>query len=290
MSFGEFLVKLDRRGVIRLGDKLYLSLMFKQVFGRKMNWKEPKTFNEKLQWLKIHDRNPEYSKLVDKYEVKKYIAEKIGEEYVIPTIGVYDNFDEIDFGKLPERFVLKTTHDSGGVVICRDKKELDVEVARGKIERSLKQKFYKISREWPYKNVEPRIIAEDFIEDEKDLKDYKFFVFNGEVRCFKVDFDRFVKHRANYYDRNAKLLKFGEEAYPPDFEKKIKMPEKLDKMIEIAEKLAGGKRFVRVDFYDIRGKIYFGEITFYPAGGFGKLVPEEWNGRLGGYLDLENLR
>lgn len=279
-------------GVLKLiDDRLYLKLVYRFKMGKRLNLKNPETFNEKLQWLKLNNRKDIYTTMVDKSEVKKYVAEKIGEEYIIPTLGVYDNFDDIDFCKLPREFVIKCTHDSGGIVVCKDKSKLDVEKTRKKIDQCLKRNFYYFGREWPYKNVVPRIIVEKCLSDSGgDLKDYKFFVFNGKMQCFKVDFNRFTKHQANYYDVDAKLLRFGEKVCPPDFSKKIDIPKNYKKMIKLAEKLAEDVPFMRVDFYNVNGKIYFGEITLYPADGFGKFVPEKWDKKLGKMLDLEGVR
>lgn len=271
-----------------LPDETYLKWMFKGRFGKWPDLEAPKTFNEKLQWLKLYDRKPEYTKMVDKYEVKQYVAERIGEEYIIPTLGVWDSFDEIDFDTLPDQFVLKCTHDSGGLVICRDKSKLDKAAAKSKIEHCLKRDFYACSREWPYKDVKPRIIAEAYMEDTAtgELRDYKFFCFNGEVKCFKIDFDRFIKHRANYYSPEGDLLPFGESAYPPDVNKILPMPHSLKEMIDFAQKLSANIPFLRVDFYEVGKQIYFGELTFYPAAGFGFFTSEEWDLKLGEWIQL----
>lgn len=268
-------------------DKMYIKYMYGVMVEKKLDLKSPKTFNEKLQWLKLYNRNPEYCKLVDKYEVKKYIAETIGEEYVIPTLGVYDSFEEIDFDALPNQFVLKCTHDSGSAVICYNKSVFDIETARKKIERKLKSNLYWHGREWVYKELKPRIIAEQYITDDGEApEDYKFFCFSGEVKCFKVDYDRFKGHRANYYDTDGKLLKFGEKACLPDFERIVKLPDFREKMIALAAKLSTNHPFLRVDFYEVKDKIYFGELTFYPASGFGMFVPEKWDLILGDYIKL----
>lgn len=286
-----------------MSDKSYLKLRYRWQFKKKLDLKNPQTFNEKLQWLKLNDRNPEYTRMVDKYEAKKYVAEIIGEEYVIPTLGVWDKFDDIDFDTLPNQFVLKCTHDSGGLVIVKDKNLFDVEAAKRKINKCLRKNFFWLGREWPYKNVKPRIIAEQYIVDEsrmelKDFKlnnpdnpglnDYKFFCFNGVVKCFKVDFDRFIEHHANYYDENNKLLYFGELVCPPCYNRKIKMPSKLETMKLLAEKLSKSKTFLRVDFYSVGDKIYFGELTFFPASGFGSFTSEEFDNALGKYILLPN--
>ena len=255
---------------------------------RKLNLENPQTFNEKMQWLKIHDRKDIYTKLVDKYEVKKIIGEIIGEEYIIPTLGVWNKFDDIEFDKLPDKFVLKCTHDSGGLYICNDSTKFDIEQAREKITSSLKHNFFWSGREWPYKNVMPQIIAEPFIEDNelKELRDYKFFCFDGNVKVFKVDFGRFTEHHANYYDKNMQLLLLQEKEFPRDEKMKIIFPITIGKMIEMAESLSRGFSFVRIDFYDVNGHIYFGEITLYPNSGYGVIEPEEWDYKLGEWIKL----
>lgn len=270
-----------------LPDKLFIQLKFFKNFHRLPNLKHPKTFNEKLQWLKLYDRNPYYTKLVDKYEVKKIVAELIGEQYIIPTLGVWDSANDIDFEKLPDKFVLKATHDSGRVIICKDKSKLDIAKAREEMAYSLKRDFYALTREWPYKNVPRRIIAEAFIEDKSgDLKDYKFFCFNGKVEFFKVDFDRFTGHKANYYDTNWNILPFEEIVCPSDKSQMHEKPENFDKMIEFAEILAKGLPFSRIDFYNNEGNIYFGETTFFPNSGMGKFNPEEADNKLGALIKL----
>lgn len=269
-------------------DKLFLKILFKRCMDKRLNLANPQTFNEKLQWLKLYDRKPEYTTMVDKYAVKKYVADIIGEEYIIPTLGVWNHFDEIDFSTLPKQFVLKCTHDSGGLVICRDKNKLDMKAAKEKLESSLKINYYWSGREWPYKNVKPRIIAEKYMTDSctNDLYDYKFFCFGGQVKCFKVDFDRFIEHHANYYDPSGKILSFGEAELPPIYDKPIKITKNLEKMCEFAEKLTAGIPFLRADFYDVEGKIYFGELTFYPASGFGKFTDDSWDLQLGKWIEL----
>ena len=283
------LLGLDRMKLIKLNDAFYLKIIYYQTFNKKLDLSNPKTFNEKLQWLKLYDRNPEYTKMVDKYEVKKYVAEKIGEEYIIPSIGIYNSFDEINFNELPDQFVIKCTHDSGGIVICKDKSNFSIEEARKKINKCMKNNYYRSWREWPYKNVKPRIIIEKYMEDDKtkELRDYKFFCFNGKVKCYKIDLDRFVEHRANYYDDNNRLLKFGEKVFPPDFNRNVEIPKTIEKMKELARQLSQDIPFVRVDFYDVDGKIYFGEITFFPGAGFEKFIPEEYDKVLGDLITLQ---
>ena len=269
-------------------DKPFLSIRYLMTFHKRINWRNPTTFNEKLQWLKINDREQLYSKLVDKYEVKQFVANLIGEEHIIPTLGVWDKFEDIDFDELPEQFVLKCTHDSGSVLICKQKSQFDYKAARKHFHNCLKQMAYYAGREWAYKFVKPRIIAEKYMTDElgTDLKDYKFFCFNGVAKCLKVDINRFVDHHANYYDTEMVQLPFGEVLFPPDYSFKIERPAKLDVMISLAEILSAGHAFLRVDLYNINGDIYFGELTFFPACGFEEFIPEEWDYVLGNWIIL----
>lgn len=271
-------------------DKLYIKILFRLVYGRKLDLDNPKGFNQKLQWLKLYNRKPEYITMVDKYAVKEYVASKIGEEYIIPTLGIWNTPMEIEWDKLPNQFVLKTTHGGGsvGVVICKDKSVFDIESVKKKLVSSLHKDIYWYYREWPYKDVPKRIIAEEYMVDDSatELKDYKFFCFSGRVEYFKIDFDRFVSHKANYYDRDANLLPFGEVNCPPDYSKVFDKPHDLNKMIEIAEVLAKGIPFVRIDLYKVKDKIYFGEMTFYPASGLGQFCPEEWDYKLGSLIKL----
>lgn len=272
-------------------DELFLKLKFRLVMGQKLDLDNPKTFNEKLQWLKLYNRKPEYTTMVDKYAVKGYVADIIGQEHIIPTLGVWNSVDEIDWDVLPNQFVLKTTHGGGGggVIICKDKATFDKDKAKQQLHNSLNSDIYINFREWPYKDVPRRIIAEKYMLDESgyELKDYKFFCFNGSVECFKVDFDRFTSHKANYYDRNATLLPFWETVCPADHSKILDKPKLFNKMIEYAEILSKNIPFVRIDFYNINGKIYFGEITFFPAAGMGKFEPEEWDIILGKWLNID---
>lgn len=284
----KIIIKLGKASRL-IPDKLYLKAYYYNIFGQKLDLKNPKTFNEKLQWLKLHDRCPEYTVMVDKYKARDYIAEKIGEQYLIPLLGVWDNPDEIDFGKLPDQFVLKCNHNSGtGMYICKDKQKLNVEEVKKELRKGLQGNYYLMGREWPYKDVPRKIICEKYMVDSKtkELRDYKLFCFGGNVRFFKVDFGRFIEHHANYYDREGNLLSIGEADFPPIPEQSIEIPKSIEIMIELAEKLSNGIPFVRVDFYDVNGKVYFGEITFYPASGFGKLLPDTCDETLGSQITL----
>lgn len=417
-------------------DEKYLRMKWWLNMDYPLNLDNPTTFNEKLQWLKLHDHNPLYTTLVDKVAVKDYVADILGPEYIIPTLGVYDKPEDIDWDALPDKFVLKCTNDSNSVIICKDKSSLDKNMVIRKYRKALKYNYFYKGREWPYKNVPRRIIAEQFIdpvpgrkdlpdykffcfdgevkamfiatdrhvegEDVKfdffdcdfnhlpfrqghenaeimpskpanfelmkkaasklshglpnarvdfydlgdkvyfgevtlfhfggitpfdpeewdkrfgemlklpgenvcvggvfitmsqngeivinkpDLHDYKFFCFDGEVKFYKIDFDRFVKHRANYYSPEGELLHFGEAMFPPDYDRILEQPVELSKMISLSEKLSKNIPMVRVDFYNVRGRILFGEMTFYPAGGVGKFTPEEWDSKLGEWLQLPN--
>lgn len=290
MTINRILLGILNRIAVLFPDKLFLKLKFRLMMREKLDLNCPKTFNQKLQWLKLYNRKPEYTNMVDKYAVKEYVANIIGEEHIIPTLGVWNSVDEIDWDVLPNQFVLKTTHGGGGggVVICKNKANFDRDAACQILKKSMKDNIYITQREWPYKNVQKRIIAEEYMIDESgyELKDYKFFCFNGKVECFKVDFDRFTSHKANYYNRDATLLPFWETVCPADHSKTFDKPKNFNKMIEYVETLSKDIPFVRIDFYNINGKIYFGEITFFPAAGFGKFEPKEWDMILGNYLSL----
>jgi hypothetical protein len=270
-------------------DKFYLKAYYRLEMGSKLNLKEPKTFNEKLQWLKLYDRNPEYIQMVDKIAVKKYVANIIGEEYIIPTLGIWDTFEDIDFDKLPNQFVLKTNHSGGsnGVVICKDKSTLNIEAARRKLNKSLRTNYFYKTREWPYKKIKPCILAEKYLEDESglELKDYKFFCFNGEPKIIQVDFHRFEDHTRNIYDIDWKLLdlkiKFKND---PNFI--INKPLELNKMLEFASILSKNIPHLRVDFYYANGKIFLGELTFYHGSGTENFIPNNWNYKLGCWIEF----
>lgn len=269
-------------------DEDYLKLMYKIILNKELNLKNPETFNEKIQWLKLNDRNLEYTNLVDKYKVREFIADSIGEEYLIPLIGKWENFDDIDFSKLPNKFVLKCTHDSGGIVICKNKNELDVKQAKQKIEKALKRNYYDRSKEWPYKNVEPLIICEKYMEDnnDEDLKDYKFMCFNGEVKCSFVCSNRRSLNglKVDFYDRDWNFMDF--KRHYPNSGKVIYKPKNYEKMILLAEKLSKNFTFVRIDFYEVNEKIYFGEFTLYPGSGFEEFTPEKYDYLLGSWIKL----
>ena len=269
-------------------DKVYLVLLYRRVFNKKLNIDNPKSFNEKLQWLKLYYRDPLYTTLVDKYAVKAYVAEKVnnGSLNIIPTLGIWDSFEDIKFDQLPEQFVLKTTHDSGSVCICKDRNTFDYKKAKKILTKSLKHNYYLNDREWPYKDVPRRIIAEQYMVDESgtELKHYKFFCFNGEPRLMFVATDRPADTRFDYFDINFNHLPFMQGF--PNSSKEINKPKGWVTMIEIAKMLSANIPHVRIDLYDINGKIYFGEYTFFHNSGFVPFKPEEWDYKIGNLLEL----
>lgn len=281
------------RPIIRslpFADKWYLNIRYSKKFGKNPDWKNPTTFNEKLQWLKINYRKDEFTKMVDKYAVREYITEKIGKEYLIDLVGgPWENPEDIDFDALPNQFVLKCTHDSGSVFICKDKKNFDIAEVKKKISKALKFNMYWYGREWPYKNVKPRIIAEKYMVDESgtELKDYKLFCFQGTPEILFIACDRYVENtetKFNFYDMDFNLLPFTHGH--PNSDAPIKRPASLEKMKELASILSAGLPHLRVDFYDINGRIYFGELTFFHHSGFVPFEPEFWDKKLGDMINL----
>jgi hypothetical protein len=287
------LIRVGKNSFLKkMSDEKYLKMIFEDAMGYPLNLKNPKTYNEKLQWLKLYDRKPVYTKMVDKYEAKKYAADIIGEEHIIPTLGVWDSFDEIDFDTLPEQFVLKCTHDSGGLVICRDKSKLNKEAAREKIERCLQRNYFWSSREWPYKDVKPRVIAETYMEDEneaKGLTDYKFFCFNGKPEMIYVSqgLEDHSTASISFYDMKGLPMPFRRRDFKP-MKEGFQVPANFDTMAEFAGRIAKAIMcpFVRVDLYSVNGKIYFSEITFFPCSGMVPFEPKEWDEILGSWIDL----
>lgn len=271
-----------------MDDRKYVEFLWKQRMDYPLNLDNPKTFNEKLQWIKLYDHNPIYTKMVDKYEAKEYVASKIGEQYIIKTLGVWDRFEDIDFSTLPNQFVLKCTHDSGGLVICKDKSKIDFSYTKKKLKKALRQNYYLHSREWPYKNVRRRIIAEEYIEDSKtqELRDYKFFCFNGSVKAMFIATDR--QNREEPYfdffdmDFNHIDMRHGHPNAPILPEK----PQHFDLMKELASKLSDGFKEVRVDFYEANGKVYFGELTLFHHSGNLPFDPPKWDRIWGEWIQL----
>ena len=278
-----------------IGDEAYIKLVFRAVMGKNLNLNSPKTFNEKLQWLKLYDRRPEYPALVDKYRVREYIKEKLGEDYLIPLLQVWSAPEAVDFDLLPDRFVMKCNHNSGlGLCICKDKASLDKQSARTEIAKGFYQDYFATGREWPYKSVEHRIIAEKYMCDDdsvplnqQELTDYKFYCFNGYVDCVMICFDRASGDTKFYFfDKDWKLKRInkrGKEA-PADFS--LPKPDCLDEMFEIAATLSVGIPFVRVDLYQSNGHVYFGEMTFYPQSGWDPNYLPETDAYFGRLIDL----
>jgi hypothetical protein len=259
--------------------------MFPVCNGYKLDLDNPKTFNEKLQWLKLYYHKPEFSVMVDKAEAKKYVASIIGEEHIIPTLYVYHSAEEIDFNKLPEQFVLKCTHDSSDLTICKNKSQLNKKNVLKQLKKGLKHNYFYIGREWAYKNVAPRIIAEKYLTDDgEELKDYKIFNFGGEPKIIEVDYDRFKNHKRQLFTLNWERINAYYEY--PDNDKIIEKPKQLDIMLNFARKLSKGHPFIRTDFYIVNDKVYFGELTFYPHCGFGHITPFEFDLEMGNWIIL----
>lgn len=281
--------KLSGLGLLNwIPDCMYLKICYRGEMHKKLNLKEPKTFNEKLQWLKLHDRKPEHTMMVDKYEAKRYVASIIGDEYIIPTLGIWERFEDIDFSTLPNQFVLKCTHDSGGLVICKDKNKLNIDEAKNKIQKCLTRNYFYSGREWPYKNVKPQIIAEKYMtdsEDSQELTDYKIHCFNGVPRVILVCRNRFGNMTEDFFSENWEHIPV-ERPNHPNAAVRIEEPDELKQMIDLAEKLSKDIPFVRTDFYTINKKIYFGEMTFFPASGMEAFKPEEYDHIWGEWITL----
>lgn len=280
--------RLNRHKVLRLlPDEAYLKIRFRLKLNKQLNLKAPKTFNEKLQWLKLNDRKPIYTTMVDKFAAKKLFAEKIGEQYVVPCVGgPWKSFEEIDFDALPNRFVLKTNHDSGGVVICKNKEDFDKEKARAVFKKHLARSYYWSSREWPYKNVKPCIFAEEFLDDGSGdaICDYKFFCFNGVPKVMYLSRDKSEDPRTDFFDMDYHHLDMRmrdphADVLPPK-------PVRFEEMKRIAAELSNGIPHVRVDFYMIGDKLYVGETTFFHCSGFVAVKPDSWNLTMGSWIAL----
>lgn len=271
-------------------DELYVKMRYSYCIGKRLNLKKPETFSEKLQWLKLYNRRPEYTIMVDKYAVKEYVANKIGKEFIIPTIGVWNKPNEIDWDLLPNQFVLKTTHDSGGIVICRDKSKLDRNAAIKKLEYAITHDNYSITREWPYKNVPRRVIAEKYVEsnpESHDLPDYKFFCFNGVVKALFIATGRNIpgeKVKFDYFDADFNHLPLRQSHN--NAETMPSKPRKFELMKMIASKLSEGIPHVRVDLYEVGESVLFGELTFFHYSGTVRFHPEKWDKIFGDMLTL----
>ena len=282
---------LGGRGFFKwMSDRTYLKIAYRLNLHEKLNLDNPEGYNAKLQWMKLYDHRPEYVRMVDKYEAKRYVAHIIGDQYIIPTIGVWDRFDDIDFGKLPNKFVLKCTHDSGGLVICKDKRKFNKSEAKEKIEGCLRKNYYWQGREWPYKKVKPRIIAEAYMEDSvtHDLRDYKFFAFDGAVRALFIATERQTEGedtKFDFFDANFNHLNLihghANADNPPD------KPLNFDEMVKLASALSKGYPQLRVDFYEVNGRVYFGELTLFHHGGLVPFKPKKWDKIFGDWINLD---
>lgn len=267
-------------------DKMYYQVRYFIKYKRRLNLKNPDTFNAKINWLKLYDRNQLYPKMVDKYEVRAYVEKKIGKKYLNEIYGIYNKTAEINFDHLPNSFVLKGTHGSSWVIVCPDKSKLDTQQARNTMDNWLKKNFYKLYGEWVYKNVPPRIICEKFLanENESALIDYKFYCFHGKPKFIHVDIDRFEKHSRNFYDLSWNRMPFS--LCYPQANRDVKKPSQLSKMIELASVLSADFKFVRVDFYQVDEQIVFGELTFNPGNGLEIFTPQKYDLEIGKYLAL----
>lgn len=270
-------------------DAVYLKVLYRLKMGKSLNLENPQTFNEKLQWLKLYNRKPEYTEMVDKYTAKEYVAKIIGEEYIIPTLGVWNSVEDIDWEKLPNQFVLKCTHDSGGLVICKDKSKLDKNSAIQKLKKSLRNRYFYQGREWPYKNVKPRIIAEKYMEDEiwHELRDYKFFCFDGEMKLLFIATERQSENEETKFDFfDSEFQHLDIQNGHPNASQPPAKPKTFDKMKFLAEQLSQNIPILRVDFYEVNGHVFFGELTFCHWGGMVPFEPEEWDYKLGSWIKL----
>lgn len=290
--------RLIKRMIIQLGttpiirdvmpDKMYLGVLYSYVLKKKINWDNPKRYNEKLQCLKLYDHNDVYHLMADKYRVKEYISEKIGSEYVIPLLGVWDKPKDIDFDKLPNSFVLKCNHD-GGVIIVKDKSTLDIPSVIKKLNIRIRRDYFYKGREWVYKGIKPCVIAEEYFEDATgELSDYKVMCFDGAARIIEVHKGRFKDHTQDFYDADwNKLSVYQGDIKPSDVS--VPKPEFFYEMIRLSEKLSTGIPHVRVDWYDYNGKLFFGEFTFYDSAGFDDFIPDEWNEKIGSWINLKSI-
>ena len=272
-------------------DRTYLSLRYKALFGHKLNWENPQSFSEKMQWLKVYNRKPQYTIMADKIKAKDWVADKIGSEYIIPTLATWECAEDVDFDILPDKFVIKCNHNSGtGMYICTDKTKMDVEKVRNGLAKGLKENYYLSEREWPYKNIPRRIIAEQFIEDKEqpgELTDYKFFCFNGEPKFCQVIRNRSTDETIDIYDMEWNLMSFiGLNPVAHNGLNPVARPKTLEKLIQLCRILSQNTLFLRVDFYIVNGKEYFGELTFFPMGGFGTFTPSVWNEKIGNLIAL----
>lgn len=274
-----------------MSDKFFIKVFWRQMMGYPLDLKNPITFNEKLQWMKLYDRNPQYTELVDKIKVKRWVADRIGAVHVIPTLAVYNQVEDIRLAELPNSFVLKCNHDSGGIAICKDKRTFDFQAAKEKLAGHLDRNFFWEYREWPYKNIEKKLFAEEYITDnpDEDLIDYKIFTFGGEPKLIEIDFDRFTNHKRNLYDTSWNYID-AQILYPSQKDRIFEKPEQLEEMLDLSRKLSKGFRHVRTDFYLAHGQVYFGEMTFIHGAGTERIDPKELDFLMGSWIDISDRR
>lgn len=281
------MMRAARRGLLRfVPDALYLKIQYYLKLGERLNLKRPVLYNEKLQWIKLYDREARYATFVDKIDVRTFVSGVIGDTYLIPAIQMADRAEDIDWASLPNRFVLKCTHGSSCNIICRDKTALDIDAAMGDIRAYMRRNWFDTSREWPYKDVKPRILIEEFLESGTgDVPlDYKIMCFHGKPYYIIVDVDRYQGHKRNYYDPDWNLVPIFNRH--PNYDGDIPRPEKLDEMLKIAEKLSKGLRHIRIDLYAILGKVYFGEMTFFHGYGMEVFRPRDFERHMGDLIEI----
>lgn len=272
-----------------LPDRPYLRLVYWAEMGKRLNLDPPVTYNEKLQWLKIYDRKPEYTKYVDKYAVRSHVRATIGEQYLIPLLGLYNSVEEINWAMLPKQFVLKCTHGSGSNIICKEKDKLDIQGSKMKVNKWMKKSWFWFGREWPYRNVKPRIICEEFLSNHGEVPDdYKVLCFNGKAKLIEVHTGRYENHRQDFYDINWNKTEISQAAFTRISNKIIKKPQVLEEMLQLSEKLSQNTYHVRIDWYVVEKRLYFGEITFFDSSGFCPFDTEDFDLLLGRWINLSN--
>ena len=285
----KMILPLSNTGIFNwMNDEDYLKFVFRYTMGYELNLTNPRSFSEKMQWLKLNDRQKRYIELVDKVKVKRHISKVLGDEYVIPELGVWDSFDEIKFEALPDRFVLKCNHDSGSIVVCSDMKKFNMEKTRKKLTDRLHQNAFNYGREWPYKYVKRKVFAEEYISDKgKELTDYKFYCFNGNPKFCQVILNRSSKETIDFFDMHWEHQPFvGITPNIQNSKSIIEKPKNFDKMKNFARELSTGTYFCRIDFYEADDHLYFGEFTLYPGSGFGYFAPDKWNYILGDMISI----
>ena len=277
---------LARRGAFRwMGDRAFLRLQYRLKRRKPLRLDPPQTYGEKLQWLKLYDRQPVYTQMADKIAARDFVAARVGESYLIPEIARYDRAEDVDWAALPRRFALKCAHGSSANILCRDKEALDIPAAQKKITAWMRRNWFWASREWPYKNIPHRILVEKFLESETDVpRDYKILCFSGEPKCIIVDFDRYTHHTRNYYDLNWQRLPVINRH--PNYEGEVPPPKCLDEMLSVARALSRGVPHLRVDLYEVDGRVYFGEMTFFHGYGMEEYRPESFEYEMGGWIAL----